>query len=363
MRYTRMAAFNIFGALLQKMSIDFYLSFSDTLAEVLRYMRILTKFVTVLLFGLQLATGQTVLSPDRTDQKDAPQSSERVLHYSLIPGGDVAVLQGGRTGNGPGLQARVLVTGTTGTVRSYSVQGLLPEPLVFFHARLVFLRQGMRGTETWALDTESGKQTQLDLQLTPVLAAGNQEKLVVVGYDSSNGNLNNGNVVLSVLGPALQPVNRYPVSSLTPPQLLRSLLSIDGSGRILLIDRFDSGYWPITIGSTASVGEKVLLSGAEVDLSRRVIKPAGRMREYFLLAHTTARNGNDLFFLSPYKAPEGYRMAEFDSQGRQQNSYRLQTGAPAGQPGFAWSNGTLSANQESIAIMSMDGVRRTYRRP
>ena len=316
--------------------------------------------ISIVLFAGAISWGQALVKPEKTEPGAIALAggTERVmLHSQRSAGGAITVVQGARTGGGPENSVRVIVSGEGIISRAYSVERVLPTPLVVFGSHLVFLRNGLAGREVWTLNIDTGKELQLNLGMTPILAAGSEDTLVVVGPGGF------GRMVLSTLGPSLKPeTSELPM--FTQAQLLRSFLAFGTSDRVLLVDQVEASYYPIKVGTAIEVGARVLLAGSEVDLSRRVAKPMGQFKEHLLLAHLKARNGNDLFFLGPYKTTEGYRLVEFDAEGRQQNAYRLQPEAPtAAGLNTSWAPGTVGVTQETINVVSVDGTKRSYRRP
>lgn len=144
-------------------------------------------------------------------------------------------------------------------------------------------------------------------------------------------------------------------------------ISFAAPDRLLFIETADLRITPIKVEATLSMGEPVQLSGAEADdsvqrASRNRI--TGTLRHQLILAHLPGANGGELFFLGPFKAAEGFRLAEFDASGRQIRSFRVHTENGADlRKVFGGPLLPVWLSTTSFELLGQDGVIRTYRIP
>jgi hypothetical protein len=308
------------------------------------------------------ASAQTVLAPTVQVPTGAalPGPGQHVLLFAPQPdGGSVTVIQ-----EEPSLilgnPIRVVVSGS-GNTKSYSIANALPHTIGILKSQVLYLRKSNSGVEHRVLNIETGRESALNLELTPQIVASQQGKVLMLGKV--------GNIVTFGLLDSDLKIGLYPSPALAAVALNRCILSFASSNQALLVDRTDASYWPIELGSTVTVGARVQLSGSEIDLSRQKaevskqqVKTVTTFRPHMILAHLKARNGNDLFFLGPYNGRDGFRVAEFNRQGQQTQTYRL-TAPGVSSGALTLRESAVAATSARIEVVSLDGTQRSYERP
>jgi hypothetical protein len=159
------------------------------------------------------------------------------------------------------------------------------------------------------------------------------------------------------------------LGSLTLPETSRtSIVSFAGANELLLIDTAGMQVLPLNLNTgenTLTPGAAFTLRGPEIDdsvaRSSRTAGPGFRPR--LVLAHLPGRNGNQLFFLSPYKIEEGLRLVEFNSSGKQIRSFRVRAENDAAVQALRPTAQLVSASNHTFELAGQDGVIRAYEIP
>jgi hypothetical protein len=144
-------------------------------------------------------------------------------------------------------------------------------------------------------------------------------------------------------------------------------LSFAALDTLLLVEVSTLRITPIQIrNGHVAVGTSYVLSGDEADrslheLQNRVSSPTSRPG--LVIAHFPGHNGNQLFFLEPHKHTEGFRLVEFDSQGRQLRSFRLRGEDEDATKTLSRGPLKISVTDQTFTLADRDGVLRTFSRP
>lgn len=146
-----------------------------------------------------------------------------------------------------------------------------------------------------------------------------------------------------------------------------ALLSFAGPDELLLIERSTLTVTPITIASGGlSAGTPVRLTGSEVDdsISRsKAIRLPPNTRPWLIFGHIPGQNGNQFFFLAPYRATEGLRLVEFNDEGTQIASYRVRAESEAATKALSITPFLMTVSAQTFDLLGNDGLIRTFRRP
>jgi hypothetical protein len=147
-----------------------------------------------------------------------------------------------------------------------------------------------------------------------------------------------------------------------------AFLSFTGPDTVLLIETATFQLRAFTVSATGlNLHPTVQLTGSEVEDSyrrqQRRTNPSPFTAPMYISAYMPGDNGNHLLFLSPYKWAEGFRLVEFDSSGRQVNSYRVQAENETALKRMSAAPFLVSASKDFFSILGWDGIVRRYRRP
>ena len=325
---------------------------------------------------LPFAAAQTEIAPNR--QMAIPVGGdEGVFLFAAQPdGGEVSIVRGAPSRTAPGAnQFQILAKSGAGVTKTYTLANAQQGPMAVFRQHVLFTRWARPLPEMWTLNLETGQETPLRLGFYAHQAVASADRVVMVGR---TGMGQNDPELLGVLDSSLK-LTTQRLDVMPSEALGRAQLSYGGGDRFLLIDRAEAAYWPVQVGAGVQVGARKTLSGAEVEESRGRAKSANTFaarpgpaaeqsagagaRAIVVLAHLKARSGNDLFFFGPYRATGGYRVGEFDAEGRQVRSYRLTLpGAAPGRDATVLSS-TVAMTADTIEVMTLGGTKRSYARP
>jgi hypothetical protein len=144
-------------------------------------------------------------------------------------------------------------------------------------------------------------------------------------------------------------------------------LSFAAPDTLLFVEVSTLRVTPIQIhDGHVTAGASYVLSGDEADRSLRDVqnRPSSpALRRSLVIAHVPGHNGNQLFFLEPHEHAEGFRLAEFDSQGRQLGSFRLRGEDDEATKTLSRGPLKISVTDQTFTLPDRDGVLRTFRRP
>ncbi|MCC6589283.1 MAG: hypothetical protein IT168_21475 [Bryobacterales bacterium] len=310
-------------------------------------------------FGQSIQTG----SGARNLQLRVTQTEQPIL-YSRAPGGDFAVVLAHAAQSKTPIAATATLRGPDGTTRSVELAAPIYANPVAANGAWAFIPVAATDTtnrrgRAHLLNVMNGKRHNVSLPGVPVSAAISSDRLVVLSMRDSKSVLSSFDVDSGAL-------QGETTCSAEP---FFSTVSFGAPDRFLLIAWSEPSVAELTFANgSLAVGPSVRLRGDEVERSlasahkQSSFTGSGYGREKIVLAHTTARNGNDLFFLGPFSRKEGFRLVEYGRDGRQVASHRLkEENLPPGKARIAQS--LIATNLDSLDILRPDGVVISFSRP
>ena len=134
---------------------------------------------------------------------------------------------------------------------------------------------------------------------------------------------------------------------------------------LLLILQADFRVTSVSVGPPLAIGPTVELNGPEVEASRSRISQLGgnAAQSQFFSGHIPGRQGNNLFFLSPYRHKDGARLVEFNPQGAQVASYRFVAEESGKAAPLMVDFGRVAVDDERVWLVAANGSQFSFRRP
>ncbi len=301
-----------------------------------------------------LASAKTTIDQNSTVMYFAPAGAGReILLLADKPTSHLSVPRSG-------IAMKFVLTENGAILRGITMDHVMPGAFGSLGTTVFYVVVKERHPECQALDLETGQVTGLYSEFRPFSAAALGGQLAVLGQNTR------GETQIRMLsGKGFANKRVYALGREISAQPIQNTLVSSPDGAVLLLDNLEASYVRLELGAGVKAGRRVYLRGSEVEQSKQAKPSRPGRKPRIILAHAAATSGRNLFYLSPYAWDTGYRLAEFDSDGRQTRAYRLELSGGTRYTGqvFGFSPETVAADRDRLVVMSSDGCKRYYRRP